>query len=55
MLEWFRRGSLPDSMLLYEQQVKASLGGGMNDRDASSKDLGEDGSKDNGKVMRLKP
>lgn len=34
--------------------MEAKLGRGMNDRDASGKDLREDGSKDNGKVMRLK-
>lgn len=33
--------------------MKAKVGRGLNDRDASGKDLNEDGSKDNGKVMRL--
>lgn len=53
-LEWFRASSLPGSNLHCEQHVKASTGRGVNDRDAPSKDLNDDGSEDNGEVVGFK-
>lgn len=44
---------MPGSKPQREQRVKASLGEGMDDRDASSKELDADGSEDSREGMRL--